>query len=203
MSIVIGVTGEIGSGKTTVCNYICEQYKFEEYAFAHPLKSIAKCFGFTHKELYGTQKEKLQPNEHWGISGRVFMQKFGTEICRNALPEVMPEMKLNESDSLWIKLYKIHKAKKIKRNKKSRIVVSDVRFVDESSAIQEDKGIIIRIIRTVDDAKGDIHNHSSEKEMKSIHPDITIINDGTLADLYKKIDYELNVIMLSCNLEAM
>ena len=194
MSIVIGVTGEIGSGKTTVSDHICKSHEFEEYAFAQPLKSIAKCFGFTQKELYGTQKEKLHPNDYWGISGRVFMQKFGTEICRNALPDVIPEMNLNDGDSLWIKLFKIHKSKRLKRNKKVKIVVSDVRFVDESAAIQDGGGLVIRIVRKIDD-KTDINEHKSETEMKSIQPDITIVNDGTLEELFKKIDFNINLIM--------
>lgn len=202
MSIIIGITGEIGSGKTTVSNYICETHGFDDYTFATPLKSIAKCIGFTHKELYGTQNEKLQPNEYWGISGRLFMQKFGTDICRNTLPGVIPEMKLDEGDSLWIKLYKINRAKKLKRNKKSKMIVSDVRFVDESTAIQNDGGFIIRIVRKAE-SKTDINEHTSETEMKSIMPDFTIVNDGTLEDLFKKVESAIDVLMLSHRIDSM
>ena len=138
MSKILGITGEIGCGKTTICDYICRKYEFEQYAFAEPIKSIAKCFGFTHTELYGTQSQKLGINAHWGISGRVFMQKFGTDICRNVLPTVIPEMKLDDS-SMWIKLYKINLEEKIKKNKNTKLIVSDVRFVNESNAIQENK----------------------------------------------------------------
>jgi hypothetical protein len=194
MSKILGITGEIGCGKTTICDYICRKYEFEQYAFAEPIKSIAKCFGFTHTELYGTQSQKLGINAHWGISGRVFMQKFGTDICRNVLPTVIPEMKLDDS-SMWIKLYKINLEEKIKKNKNTKLIVSDVRFVNESNAIQENKnGIIIRVVKDIEH-KTEINNHSSEQEMKSISPDITIVNNGSLDELYKKIDIIMNDLL--------
>ena len=64
MKILIGVTGEIGHGKSTVCDYISDKFGFRKHAFAHSLKAIAKIFGFTHNEVYGTQEEKLKPNKY-------------------------------------------------------------------------------------------------------------------------------------------
>ena len=63
--------------------------------------------GFTDVELYGSQKEKETINEFWGISGRTFMQKFGTEICRVELPKAIPNMNFNNK-CLWSRIMEKH-----------------------------------------------------------------------------------------------
>lgn len=182
-----GITGKIGSGKTTFVDYACETFGFDQYAFAQPIKEIAQVMGFEHHELYGTQQEKLQINEHWGISGREFLQKFGTEIMRDALPVAIPNMELG-SESIWIKLFKIRRSRQIRDKFLTPLIVSDVRFPDEAAAIRDGHGSIIRIVRPREE-KNDIHaTHVSEALIDNIPADITIINDGTIDELYKKID---------------
>lgn len=96
---VIGFAGAIGSGKSTASSILVE-HGFTEYSFAKPLKEIAKILGFEHYEVYGTQQEKEASSKEWGISGRKFLQIFGTEICRETLPSHFPEMK-----QVWIRLF--------------------------------------------------------------------------------------------------
>ena len=100
--ILIGIVGNIGVGKSTAKKYL-SSLGFESYAFAQPIKEIARIFGFKECEINGTQKEKMQKNEYWGISGRGFMQKFGTDIGRDILPSKIPNM-----DKIWIQLFNIH-----------------------------------------------------------------------------------------------
>jgi len=83
------------------------------------------------------------------------------------------------------------------------VILEDVRFKDESEFIQRKGGYIIKVIRPTNEEKTEINNHSSEKEMNSIKPDVVIVNDGTLEELYKKIDDELRVIMLSNGIKVM
>ena len=87
--MIIGISGEIGCGKTTVCKYLKNEHQFIEYNFANPLKQIGTILGFSDKELYGTQQDKLLINPLWGVSGREFMQKFGTEVVRDTLPTIL------------------------------------------------------------------------------------------------------------------
>ena len=58
----------------------------------------------------------MEINEHWGISARHFLQKFGTDICRDAMSEIIPDMNFGESGMPWIRLFEIYIAKKIKAN---------------------------------------------------------------------------------------
>ena len=178
--MIIGITGKIGSGKTTAAEYL-KTKGFVEYSMAGPLKKIGEIFHFTHDQLYGTQEQKLQINEHWEISSRHFLQKFGTEVCRGALPEAIPDMKIGST--LWVRLFEIEQA----MHPNTNYVISDIRFLDEAASIIRLGGKIIRIERTTDKV-GQEHQHASEVEMEQIVQDFRIINDYRLSDLYTLLD---------------
>ena len=90
MPLIIGIAGKIGVGKTTTSDYLAQKYSFYEYSFAEPIKKIGLIFGFESHQLYGTQSQKMEVNEHWGVSARHFLQKFGTDICRDSIPQLFP-----------------------------------------------------------------------------------------------------------------
>jgi hypothetical protein len=185
---LVGICGEIGSGKTLVSDYLVNNLHYNEYAFAKPLKDIAITMGFTHTEVYGTQAQKLSKNKYWGIAAREFLQKFGTEIGREMMPSVIPNMDMGESGSPWVKLFEIYWKSLIERKGVSaKLVVSDVRFVDEAKSVKQNSGVVIRLVRRGKDTSGFEHKHSSETSMNGIEPDYIVTNDGTKDELYKKI----------------
>jgi hypothetical protein len=171
MSLVIGICGNIGSGKTTAAEYIKKIYPSAKiYSFADPLKKIGEIFNFEHSELYGSQDDKLKINKHWGVSGREFLQKVGTDLFRDRLPEVLPQLK--ETKSVWIELFKI----KIKQEP-GLYIIPDVRFLDEALAINQMNGFIIRTVRNCNKALGSEGKHASELEIEYIKQDYIINND--------------------------
>jgi adenylate kinase family enzyme len=139
--LLIGITGKVGSGKSTAAGFLVDDCMLE-YSFASPLKEIAKIIGFDHDQVYGTQEQKLEVNKFWGISGRQFLQVFGTEICRDYLPKVLPDMQF-DGKTMWIKLFEKYCAK----NNKNDLVVSDVRFSDEAESVKKLGGYIVKIVR--------------------------------------------------------
>ena len=167
--MLILLVGQSGSGKSTAASILCEEFKLKEETFAAPLKEIAMTLGFERQEVYGTQEEKLAPNRHWGVSGREFMQKFGTEICRDALPALIPNMR-----NVWIRLME----KKIKKN--PHIVISDGRFPDEVAMVQRCGGVVIQINRNLPRM-----THASEQQYLQSHYQID--NNGTLAEFKKEL----------------
>jgi len=169
---LIGITGKIGSGKTE-SEKILKRLGYRSYILSEPIKKIGLILQFEEKQLFGSQKEKQEINEIWNISGREFLQKFGTDICRDLLPNVIPSMK-----DIWIKLLDINR----KQNPHLYYLIPDVRFPDEANYIKQNGGIIIKIIREIPDQLSSSSEHSSETQ--NVQEDYIIHNNGTLEDLY-------------------
>ena len=174
---LIMLTGHIGSGKTLAAG-ILAKYGFKEEMFASPIKEFAKSIGFSQSEVYGTQIQKQHVNKFYGVSGREFLQRFGSEVCRDALPDAIPNMKLNDR-TLWARVME----KKIRNHE--LICVSDGRFTDEAALIKEYGGIIIRLNRSCDVVEDDSDEsiHQSETQLDDIVADYTIDNNGTVEEL--------------------
>ena len=197
MTILIGICGEIGSGKSTIADYL-KSCGFDEYSFAKPVKDLAMAMGFTYKEVWGTQKEKITKNKYWGISGREFLQKFATQIGRELMPKIIPNMDMGKSNSPWIRLFEIYWNELLNNNglHHSNLVVSDVRFPDEAKSIQEQGGYIIRIIRPGLIKNGVEHTHKSETNIDKIDVDAVIINDKSKEELFNIIEKLISNIVL-------
>lgn len=174
--MIIGITGKIGSGKSTLANELVKA-GFKEYSFANPLKRIAEILGFDPKNLYGTQEEKLEIHPFWNVSAREFLQKVGTELFRENLPKLLPTMNLKYS--IWIQLFLLEYQKN-----PGNYVISDVRFLDEASAISKLNGKIIKTFRKNQSQS----NHKSEQEIDLIKYDILVNNDELeIKDLAKYV----------------
>jgi hypothetical protein len=79
-------------------------------------------------------------------------------------------------------------------------VITDVRFPNESAAIREAKGVIVRVIRKnakCDDGRSAAH--ASETALDGEDPDAVILNDGSLADLARAFR---DVIPYLCDIHA-
>lgn len=162
---LVGVIGNIGAGKTTLADYLrCSGYV--AVSFAEPIKAVAMDMGFEKEEVDGTQAQKLSLNKLWNVSGREFMQKFGTDICRDTLPYTIKGM-----NNVWIRLAK-HRVEKL-LNAGHNVVMPDVRFLDERDMIVETGGIIIRI-----DSKYSFDDgHKSESYVNEMKCDHVIVNE--------------------------
>lgn len=172
------LVGNIGVGKSTVAE-IFKQNDYIELTFAGPVKEIGLILGFDYENLYGSQEDKLQINEFWGVSGREFMQKFATNIMRN---ELSKHINMNlDSKTIWVRLCEKRITDLLKQNKK--IIISDGRFPDEIDMIKKLGGKIIKIERYNNYNK----QHESESYISQIEPDIIINNNGTLEDLHIKL----------------
>lgn len=184
--MLIGVLGRKGSGKDTIADYIINKFHYEKMVIAEPLKNACKeLFNFSNEQLYGDLKEVV--DTQWGVSPRKVLQWFGTDIIRNRINELNPDI----GNNFWVTLLKIKFLQKTNTDKNLKIIVSDVRFQNEIDMVRELGGKVIKLTResvNSDDA------HESEKNIDKLEGDINILNDGTLDELYKKVDeFFLNI----------
>ena len=164
--LLVGICGSIGSGKTTLARLLKQEYRYDELSFAQPLKEIAKIFGFQVE----TQMDKKTIHPYWNISSRHFLRQWGTELCRQHLPKIIPEM-----SSIWIQHMEMKLNEVWNRSPQRRIVISDVRFVDEAALISKHGGILVRVVRP--DAEPNDSRHESDKPIPDELIDYVIYND--------------------------
>lgn len=169
----IGLIGKAGCGKDTVANYLQSQHFITRVAFADELKRKAMIdFGLTYEQVHGDEKEKLISK--YMKSPRQILQIMGTEWYRTIYQDY------------WVEaLDKILKAGAVRT--RNGIVISDVRFPNEVEFVKDNMGIIIRIIRP-SQTYITTNNHVSETAIDDFKADYVLMNDGSISELYKKID---------------
>lgn len=162
MKMLVLLSGKAGSGKDTVGDYLVSRYGFRKYAFADKLKEIARLMGWD-----GNKDEK----------GRRLLQDLGS-VGRNYDPE------------MWVRFV----LDKISSEKPDNAVITDCRYANEfveSAEFASENGYIfvpLRVVRPKSGLEGPLGEHESERNCENI-PAIIVSNDGTLEDLYEKIDF--------------
>lgn len=162
---IIGLLGAAGSGKSTVATHLERNYGAVSRALADPLKEIVgRAFDLTGPQLYGTQEQKETVDPRYNVSPRWLMQRIGTEGVRYAFGE-----------DIWV-------TELMRRAKQDGLTaVSDVRFVNEASLLQEEGAIIIRLVNTTRQSKAD-PTHASEAQWSLCPYDYEIVHDGEKLD---------------------
>ena len=170
---LIGLTGYAGTGKDTA-RALLEEHGFHGFAFADPIKNMALALlesGGLDTRYLERRELKEEAIPFLGLSYREIMQTLGTEWGRARSPD------------LWLRLASAHVATHMHCGL-SYFVVSDVRFLNEAAWVRKQGGTIWRIER---DLAGPVREHVSESEQDQIKPDVTIHNNGPLADLRTSI----------------
>lgn len=169
--------GPKGSGKTTAADYLVKEHGFNKVSFKDglveemkerlpdTLEALAINHDLTEDELFVLKPPVM----------RALMQNYGTEVRRGDDP------------NYWVKITK----KKLKETK-GPIVVDDVRFFNELSALTEMDAVFVRLTR--DDVTVDT-DHQSETEQQKFVEDFEIKREaGSHKALYKALDSILETI---------
>jgi dephospho-CoA kinase len=178
---IIAITGLKRSGKDTIADYISYKYKYEHMKISSTLKSACEIlFGFSLKQMETDEKDVV--DKDMGITPRLAMQFFGTEIMQYKIQEIMPGV----GRCFWINLL----LKNIGSNNDSRIVISDMRFLHEYTRMKEMHDIfVIKVCRNRQGATQQTQDmHPSELEWQTIPENELIENNGSIQDLFDKID---------------
>lgn len=161
---IIALTGYMGAGKTTACNWLVRQHNYERVRFAGPLKSMLRALGCSEAEVDGDLKE--QPSELLcGKTPREAMQTLGTEWGRDKI-----------SPYIWVSAWRAAV------QSKPFVVVDDMRFPNEAVAVRSLGGKIWRV-----DRPGLVMGaHASETQ--ALPYDATLYNDRDLLHLTLGVD---------------
>lgn len=209
-NIIVGLVGFIGAGKDTAADYLVNYHGFRRDSFANTLKdAVSHIFGWDRTLLEGRTNEAREWREQvdtwWSdrlelpnLTPRWVLQHCGTDVLRKHF-----------HNDIWIASLE-NRIRKTKDN----IVISDVRFPNEITAIKKVGGKVIRIMRNTDpewyeDAKlansGDhvIGSglarmrmrergiHSSEWAWIGYQPDLELNNNTSVDELFTQIDQQL------------
>ena len=188
--MLIGIVGLIGSGKDTVAQHLADKHGFRKDSFAKSLKdAVAAMFNWDREMLEGSTKESREwrerPDTFWSkqfgkdVTPRWVLQYFGTEVMRGQM-----------YDAIWVDSC-------LGRYDGKPTVISDTRFPNEVDQIRAHGGKVIRVKKGDDPdwftnyVEGNVvpkDVHSSEYVWARSEFDIIIENNGSLQDLYAKVD---------------
>jgi dephospho-CoA kinase len=180
--MIITVSGKAGAGKDTIADYLINRYNFTKISLADPIKRMVQdVFALSENTVYDRNEREKPLNQWGGKSVRQFLQLIGTELFRD-----------NIDQDIWVKSLYL----KIKDSLKE-YVIPDVRFPNELNYLKNNvpKGelISIKVIRAGCDGVVGINNHRSESF--ELNTDYTIQNNGTVEELYEKIE---NIMIPIC-----
>ena len=169
--LVIGISGKARSGKDTLGQFLCEEYRCLHYYFAKPLKEGARVMFNLTEEQIENKEEVIEP---WGMSPRKIYQLLGTEVGRGL------------DKQIWIKNAQMF----VKSVPGRTVVITDVRFKNEAEWIRSQDGIVINVER---DSQTIIteNTHSSENDIESDDYDLLIKNNGTIDEMCNEVMYHI------------
>lgn len=159
---LIGIAGKARSGKDTAAQYLLNKLGADWYSasFADPMKEMLNVIGVDTGDNF-----KDLPVNQYGVSTRYMLQTLGTEWGRNLI-----------DSNFWVDVF-------ANMNAYQCVIVPDVRFENEADLIRE-FGFLIHI-----KGRGGIDgDHVSEQALTVKPGDIVIANNGTLPELYAKLD---------------
>ncbi len=142
--MIVGISGFINSGKSTVATQLTDDYGFRKDSFATSLKdACALMFDWPRAMIEGDTKESREwrelTDEWWAnrlgipnFSPRLALQLIGTDSLRNHFNEGIWFMTLEN---------------RVRKNPEQHVVISDVRFPNEVKFIQEQGGVMVRVDR--------------------------------------------------------
>lgn len=168
--MLIGITGQKFSGKSTVAKMLSEMLDYKVVSFADKLKDITCVLsGCTREDLenYEFKEKQLVPIHMRPYCGstknptyRAFLQHFGSEVMRSV------------NDNIWIDSTLL--------NCGDNAIISDCRFPNEAKAIKECGGIIIKVVR---DSVDSDDTHQSEMMIDSIDAEYVLVNTKSIETL--------------------
>lgn len=182
---LIGLCGDIGSGKSTVAEYLHRKHGYQRKAFALALKHAALDvfgpMGMKSHHVFGTQEQKneqlpgIRDAQDRCQTGRRILEWLGTEGFRTIDPDVWVKSLLGSLDFGG-----------------QRYVIEDVRFPNEAVAIRQQHGVVWEVVRLGGPNHGGPTGHESDNAWRTLDKDAYLTaHHGNLSALFENIEHQL------------
>lgn len=178
MTVIAFYSPVMGSGKSAAAQHLVEKHGFKLVKFAAPLKDMTRALlphlgvADTHVERHVEGDLKETPlHDHGTLTTRRIMQTLGTEWGRQTI-----------ANDFWTSIVYEQVAAHLQYGNK--VVIDDLRFLNEWSTIQKLGGRCYRIWRPGVVTNS---NHGSEGALEGIDLP-TIVNDSTLKNFLLVVD---------------
>lgn len=194
--MIVGITGRIGSGKSTVADIVKELYpemNWQIKGFADKLRQMASLLTGIPSDRMKEQEVKEQLlGDEWAnplgegyiyrdkITLRTLLQRLGTEAIRDGLHKNAWVNALMRQYAPRGIVFKPGGPENGEPGPLPNWLVADTRFLNEYQAIIDKGGTCVRIIRP--DNPYPQSDHPSETSLGCIEL-LTIVNDGNLDQL--------------------
>jgi len=190
----IGIRGDFGAGKDEVAKVMVEEFGYTRFAFGDDLKTqevevlndpdyrdevwdempesardaVLTCLALAQLDPFA---KPITPEM------RELHQQYGTDFRRAQDPDY------------WVK----KTASRVKQLRPSRVFFSDLRFRNEVEYVRNRGGLVWEVVRPKGGYAYDrrLNGHRSERELDGVVSDAVILNDGTLADLCRRVRREM------------
>jgi hypothetical protein len=183
----LAIAGELGSGKTTLANYIEKEYHMTPFAFADELK---KGFHYAYPHIPKDPKPRRGYQLYGQLMRCVYGEDYWINICLDEIDRCRKAAigyNFREADPNFAPL------------------ITDARQPNEFERLKKEGYKIIKVIapqelrvkRAIE--RGDNFteadlNHESEIHISQMDADFTIFNEGSLEELYASFDRTLEYI---------
>jgi len=179
---LIGLSGHIGSGKTTLARYLTERYPdVERHAFAENLRVVLAVLTGVPVKRTRSADDKERVPEGWGATVGQLLQRVGSAVRQGVNWDAWVLSLFAQFDPT-----------------RHRWVVEDVRHVNEAEAVRQRGGVLIRLegdpagLRA--QSTRDL-NHESETALDDYAHFDVIVDSGLfcdcLDDMYDEIGRQL------------
>jgi hypothetical protein len=177
--MIIGLTGKKHVGKSTLANFLHENYSFTIGDFAAPIRAMINIL----LQYQGVSAERILYLNEEGRD-KEFVPELGGQTLRWAQQSLGHDWgRVLMNDSLWINA--------IKNNHifdNDNIICKNVRYQDEAHLVRSRGGYVIELKRP----NGNDDDHPSENNL--IRADFTLINDTTVENMFFKMTHILELI---------